>query len=216
MTRAPGEGGPVRLPPTAPGMRVGLYGGSFDPPHAGHRHAALLALRRLGLDRLWWIVGPGNPLKNRARLPSSRDRLRAALRVAGHPRMTVTDFEAALGARFTVETVRFLVARRPRTRFVLVLGADSFATLHRWRAWREIASLVPIAVVDRPGWTRPALRGPAARALAESRVPPRVLPGRRPPAWSFIEGPRSDLSSTALRGKLAATAADVENGPVSR
>ena len=202
MTGRRSGGGLIRLPPTAPGMRIGLYGGSFDPPHAGHRHVALLALKRLGLDRVWWLVGPGNPLKDRSRLPAPEERLAATARIARHPRMIATDLEAQLGARYTVDTIRFLVRRRPNLRFVYVLGADSFATLHRWRAWREIASLVPIAVVDRPRWTLPALEGRAARTFAACRVEPRALPDHRPPAWAFIGGPRSDLSSTALRDKL--------------
>lgn len=199
------EGGPIRLPPALPGMRIGLYGGSFDPPHEGHRHVALLALKRLGLDRVWWIVGPGNPLKDRSHLPSSTDRLRAARAVARHPRMTVTDFEATLGARYTVQTVRYLVRRCPGVRFTYLVGADSFATLHRWRAWEEIASLVSIAVIDRPGWTIRALHGRAARRFAAARVPARALSARAPPAWSFVEGPRSNLSSTSLRHKLLGT-----------
>ena len=198
-------GGLIRLPPHAPGMRIGLYGGSFDPPHAGHRHVALLALRRLHLDRVWWIVGPGNPLKDRTRLPSPQERLEATRSVARHPRMVVTDFEAALGARYTVESIRYLVRHCPGVQFVYILGADSFAGLHRWRAWREIASLVPIAVVDRPRWTLPALRGKAARTLASDRVSPRELAAGPAPAWAFVEGPRSNLSSTALRDKLLKT-----------
>ena len=192
----------VRLPAAEPGMRIGLYGGSFDPPHAGHRHVSLLALKRLHLDRVWWVVGPGNPLKDRSRLPSPEQRLADAQGMARHPRMAVTDFEATIGARYTVESVRFLIRRCPRVQFVYILGADSFANFHRWRAWREITSILPIAVVDRPGWTLPALRGRAARMLARSKVRPGELPGHPAPAWAFVEGPRSNLSSTALRDKL--------------
>ena len=195
-------GGLIRLPPTLPGMRIGLYGGSFDPPHAGHRHVALLALKRLGLDRVWWIVGPGNPLKDRSHLPSVAERVQATRAMARHPRMIVTDFEATLGAHYTVETVRFLVRRCPNVRFVYILGADSFANFHRWRAWREIASLVPLAVVDRPGWTLRALRGRAAAILGSGWASPHGGVG---PGWTFIEGPRSDMSSTALRDKLLKT-----------
>jgi nicotinate-nucleotide adenylyltransferase len=183
-------------------MRIGLYGGSFDPPHAGHRHVALLGLRRLHLDRVWWIVGPGNPLKDRTRLPSAEARLGAARELARHPRMIVTGFEAELGARFTVESVRFLVRRCPGVHFVYILGADSFANFHRWRAWREIASLVPIAVVDRPRWTLRALRGKAARTLDGRKVGAAALLASEPPAWTFVTGPRSNLSSTDLRDKL--------------
>ena len=186
-------------------MRIGLFGGSFDPPHAGHLHVASLALKRLRLDRVWWIVGPGNPLKDRRRLPASSDRLRAARDIARHPRMVATDFEAALGARYSVETLRFLLRRCPQVHFVWILGADSFATFHRWQAWREIAQLVPIAIVDRPGWTIPAQRGRAAATLGRGKLRGRdapTLPGRKAPAWIFIEGPRSHLSSTVLRDKI--------------
>ena len=199
MESVDGRGrGPVRLPPTLPGMRIGLYGGSFDPPHAGHRHVALLALKRLGLDRVWWIVGPGNPLKDKSRLPSVTERVEATRAMARHPRMLVTDFEATLGIHYTVETVRYLVRRCPDVRFVYILGADSFANFHRWRAWREIAALVPIAVVDRPSWSLRALRSRAAASLGPGQT---GRQGQAGPAWTFIEGPRSGLSSTALRDK---------------
>ena len=206
-SRNPG-GRLIRLPPTAPGMRIGLYGGSFDPPHPGHRHVALLGLRRLHLDRVWWIVGPGNPLKDRTRLPSAEARLGATRQIARHPRMVVTGFEAELGARYTVESVRFLVRRCPGVHFVYILGADSFANFHRWRAWREIASLVPIAVVDRPGWTLKAPASPSAHMLAPFRLSETSASGladRTAPAWTFLHGPRSSLSSTALRTQARAS-----------
>lgn len=195
----------IRLPPVARGMRIGLYGGSFDPPHAGHRHVALIALKRLNLDRVWWVVGPGNPLKDQRNLPSSEHRLAAARSVARHPKMIVTGFEAELAARFSVDTIRYLVRRCPTVHFVWIIGADSFAIFHRWRAWRHIAALVPIAVIDRPGWTLRAQNGKVASALRRGRVSPRsaaVITTMKPPAWTFISGPRSNLSSTALRDKL--------------
>lgn len=197
--------GPVRLPATAPGLRIGLYGGSFDPPHAGHRHVALLAIRRLRLDRVWWLVGPGNPLKDRGRLPTAAARLAATAMLARHPRMHATGLEAAYDFRFSVETVRFLPRRRPGVRFVWIIGADSFATLHRWRDWRTIVGSMPVAVVDRPGWTLRALHSRAARTFAASRVDPRKaadLADHVPPAWTFLAGPRSHLSSSALRDKM--------------
>lgn len=186
-------------------MRVGLYGGSFDPPHAGHRHVAALALKRFDLHRVWWIIGPGNPLKDRSQLPSSRSRMAAADVVARHPRMVVTGFEAALGARYSIETLRFLLRRYPTVRFVWIVGADSFAGLHRWRAWRDILAVVPVAVVDRPGWTLRAQTSRAAVAYDRHRISSGCwaeFAGMRPPAWTFIGGPRSSLSSTALRDKL--------------
>ena len=185
-------------------MRIGLYGGSFDPPHAGHRHVAVLALDRLALDRVWWIVGPGNPLKDRAHLPTAEERLARVARVARHPRMTATDFEARIAARYTVDTIRFLRRHCPGVRFVWILGADSFATLHRWRSWREIMRLVPVAVVDRPGWTLRGALSRAARTFASARRRERAasrLADAIPPAWIVLNGPRSDLSSTALRSR---------------
>jgi len=197
-------GGPVRLPPHHPGMRIGLYGGSFDPPHIGHRHVALTALRRLRLDRVWWIVTPGNPLKDRSRLPARSERLGRTRALASHPRMEVTDIDGAIGAVYTVETLRYLVRRCPAVRFVWIMGADSLAHLHRWRAWREIARLVPFAVVDRPGWTLRATQSRGASALATARIAAAAassLACLRPPAWTFLYGPRSPFSSTVLREK---------------
>ena len=200
--RRPGAGIPVRLPPYAAGMRIGLYGGSFDPPHPGHRHVATTALRRLGLDRVWWLVTPGNPLKDRGRVSPLAERLAATLTVASHPRMAATAVEAVLGMRFTVETLRYLVRRCPGVRFVLIVGGDSFANLPRWRAWREILRLIPVVAVDRPGWTLEAGLGRVARTFPAGRVPEAAaasLPLSRPPAWTILYGRRSSLSSTLLR-----------------
>lgn len=191
-----------RLPPSAPGMRIGLYGGSFNPAHAGHLHVSRLALRRLALDRVWWLVSPGNPLKDHDDLTPLSTRLAQARTVAADPRIAVTGFEALIGARYTIETLRWLRARRPALRFVWIMGADSLASFHRWEHFREIASLVPIAVIDRPGSTLPAPNARGARALARFRLDEAkscALADRRPPAWVFLHGPRSSLSSTALR-----------------
>lgn len=194
----------IGLPPHGPGMRIGLYGGSFDPPHAGHLHVALWALRRLRLDRVWWMVTPGNPLKDRSGLRPAAERLADTQIMARHPRMVVTDFESRLGTLYTVDTVRTLVERCPGTRFVWIMGADSLAGFARWRGWRELAGLVPIMVVDRPGWTIAAARSRAAFALEAFRRPEadaRALMDQAAPAWTFLHGPRSDLSSTALRSR---------------
>ncbi|HSP26127.1 MAG TPA: nicotinate-nucleotide adenylyltransferase [Saliniramus sp.] len=192
----------IRLPPHAPGMRIGLFGGSFNPPHEGHLHVGRMALRRLQLDQLWWLVTPGNPLKERHGLASLEERLEAARRLARHPRIAVTDIEAQLGVRYTIDTIRRLRARCPTLRFVWIMGADSLANFHRWGHWREIAGLVPIAVIDRPGLTLKAVRSPAAQALSPFRIPEHAaatLAARKPPAWVFLHGPRSNLSSTAIR-----------------
>lgn len=196
----------ARLPPATAGLRIGLYGGSFDPAHAGHRHVSRMALARLRLDRLWWLVTPGNPLKDgrgRAPLPV---RVAAAQAVAAHPRITVTGFEAEIASVYTLQTIRYLRMRWPSVRFVWIMGADSLASFHRWRGFRQIAALVPIAVIDRPGHTLCAPHGPAAQAFARWRLDERdasALADHPPPAWVYLHGPRSSLSSTALRAARA-------------
>lgn len=193
----------VTLPPHAPGQRIGLFGGSFNPPHEGHLLVAETALRRLKLDRVWWLVTPGNPLKETAGLPSQEDRMAACRRLIGHdPRIIVTGIEAGIGTRYTQETIAFLKSRVPGVRFVWLMGSDNLASFHRWQKWRDIAAMVPMAVIDRPGTTLRAVASPAARALAASRLGEReasTLAGREAPAWVFLHGRRSDLSSTQLR-----------------
>jgi len=194
--------GLLRLPPLARGLRIGLYGGSFNPAHAGHLHVSLLALRRLQLDWIWWLVTPGNPLKDTAELATTEARVAAARSVARHPRIRVTAFEEALGSRFTVDTLSVLRDRHPEVQFVWIMGADNLLGFHRWRGWGRIAALMPIAVVDRPGFTLKALRGRAALRFAGAQIPEAdasALAGFDPPAWTFLHGPRSTLSSTALR-----------------
>ena len=191
-----------RLPAIASGLRVGLFGGSFDPPHEGHRLVSLLALRRLGLDRVWWLVTPGNPLKRHDGLAALDARIAAAQALAGDPRIVVTGIEAAIGTRYTYDTIAWLRRRCPGVRFVWIMGADNLGQFHRWQRWREIAALAPIAVVDRPGSTLRAAASPAARALAPWRIPEteaRSLVATPPPAWCFLHGPRSAASSTRLR-----------------
>jgi nicotinate-nucleotide adenylyltransferase len=183
-------------------MRIGLLGGSFNPAHQGHLLASETALRRLGLDRVWWIVTPGNPLKDNAGLPPLAERIAAARAVAQDPRIDVTGFEAAIGTRFTYDTLAYLGRRCPGVNFVWLMGADNLASFHRWQRWRLIAGLMPIAVIDRPGSTLKASRSAAAVALARRRLDESdavLLPGAATPAWTFIHGRRSPLSSTALR-----------------
>jgi nicotinate-nucleotide adenylyltransferase len=192
----------LRLPPHAPGLKIGLLGGSFDPPHQAHRAVTLFAMKRLGLDRVWWLVTPGNPLKDTRRLPPLAERLSAARRLAAHPRIDVTDLEAAIGTRFTCDTIAWLVRRFPSVRFVWIMGADNLAQFDRWRDWRGIAARVPIAVVDRFGSSLAATAGTAAHALARARIDEgaaRSLPYRRPPAWVYLHGIKSPQSSTAIR-----------------
>lgn len=200
--RAPRD---VRLPPHARGMRIGLFGGSFNPPHQGHRAASLLALRRLRLDCVWWLVTPGNPLKDKAELAPLPARMAAAQKLASHPRIKISGVEAAIGAAYSFETIVWLKQRCPGVHFVWIIGADNLAALHRWKRWRDLIALVPIAVIDRPGSTLKSMSSQVAAALAPHRVAEgaaAALATAAPPAFVFLHGPRSGLSSTALRATL--------------
>ena len=184
------------------GPLTGLLGGSFNPAHGGHRRISLFALDKLGLDEVWWLVTPGNPLKDTRGLSPIEDRIAAARQLADHPRIIVTGLEAAIATRYTFDTVAYLKAHCPGVDFVWIMGADNLRSFHRWENWRGIASLVPIAVVDRLGPSLYAAGGTAAQALARYRIPERAarsLAGRKPPAWVYLHGLKSPLSSTALR-----------------
>ena len=183
-------------------MRIGLFGGTFDPPHAAHLGATLLAMKRLQLDRVWWLVTPGNPLKDTRHLRPLQQRMQDARKLAGHPRIDVTGLEAVINTRYTFDTLEFLVRRCPGVHFVWVMGADNLRSFYRWQNWRGIASLLPMVVVDRMGSSLYATGGRAAQALARFRLPEsmaRKLATRRPPAWLYLHGLKSPLSSTALR-----------------
>jgi nicotinate-nucleotide adenylyltransferase len=156
-------------------VRVGLLGGSFNPAHAGHLHVARMALRALRLDQVWLMVSPGNPLKPARGMAPLADRLASARRIADGRRVVATDIERQFGTRFTADTLRLLRRRFRRARFVLVIGADNLVQLPRWRRWRGIARGIAIAVLPRPGWTRPALAGRAAQVLRHHRRPPGAL-----------------------------------------
>jgi nicotinate-nucleotide adenylyltransferase len=184
------------------GMRIGLLGGSFNPPHAAHRAISLFALKRLKLDRVWWLLTPGNPLKDTGALQGLAERARAAREVAGDPRIDVSRLEAVIGTRYTVDTITYLRRRVSGVRFIWIMGADNLAQFHRWKDWRRIASEVPIAVIDRPPQSFRALAAPAAQALARYRLPENQaarLADRQAPAWVFLSGMKLKLSSTGLR-----------------
>jgi nicotinate-nucleotide adenylyltransferase len=204
-----GEPPRLVLPPHAPGMRIGLFGGTFDPPHAAHLGASLLAMKRLRLDRIWWLVTPGNPLKDTRGLQPLEHRIKAARKLTRHPRIDITGLEAVINTRYTYDTIDFLVRRCPGVRFVWVMGADNLRSFYRWQKWREIANLVPMAVVDRMGSSLYASSGRAGQALAQYRLPEDMAPrlaDQNPPAWIYLHGLKSPLSSTALRALRAGTA----------
>jgi nicotinate-nucleotide adenylyltransferase len=194
--------GRIAFPVTADGLRIGLLGGSFNPPHAAHRALSLFALKRLQLDRVWWLVSPGNPLKDTNGLPALDQRIAAARAVADHPRIDVTGLEALINTRYTIDTIDTLRRRFPNIRFVWLMGADNLAQFHRWRNWRGIADALPIAVIDRPSDSLRALASPAAQALSRFRRTESLAPRLadfRAPAWMFLRGMKSPLSSTELR-----------------
>ncbi len=201
----------AKPPPAFRGMRIGLMGGSFNPAHEGHRHIGLHALRRLRLDAVWWIVSPQNPLKPSAGMADFDARLAQSAAVASHPCIIATGFEAGLGG-YSVDTLRFLRRRFPGVHFVWIMGADNLALFHRWRAWREIMHLIPVAVFDRPGWRHRAMSAQAAQTyswalLPENRAP--ALATAAPPAWCFLSIPLSPVSSSALRAAASGPIAQV-------
>ena len=192
----------LRMPFVEKGMAVGLFGGSFNPPHAGHALVAEIAIRRLKLDQLWWIVTPGNPLKDTRELAPLSERLSQCEALVHDPRIKVTAFEAAHHIRYTADTLALIKARNPGVHFVWIMGADSLANFHRWQRWRQIATTFPIAVIDRPGSTLAFLSSRMAKTFDYARIDEDdapILPRSRAPAWTFIHGPRSLLSSTAIR-----------------
>ena len=187
-------------------MRIGLFGGTFDPPHAAHLGASLLAMKRLNLDRVWWLVTPGNPLKDTRGLQPLEWRLAQARALARHPRLDVTGLEAVINTRYTYDTLEFLVRRCRGVKFVWVMGADNLRSFSRWQNWRGIANLMPMAVIDRMGSSLYATGARAPQALARYRLPEQfasVLADRKPPAWIYLHGLKSPLSSTALRALRA-------------
>jgi nicotinate-nucleotide adenylyltransferase len=182
---------------------IGLLGGSFDPPHLGHVHITKAALTRFGLDKVWWLVSPGNPLKRNGPAPLA-DRMQAARLLMRHPRVTVTDIEARLGTRYTAQTLVALRRRYPGVRFVWLMGADNLAQFHRWQDWRWIMDHVPVGVIARPDDRISARLSKTARAYAAAQLPgggSHILGQAQAPAWSFINLPMSRDSSSAIRAR---------------
>lgn len=189
------------FPPARAGQVVGLLGGSFDPAHAGHVNITKAALTRFGLDRVWWLVSPANPLKARGPAPMEA-RLAMARKVMRHPSVTVTDIEVQLGTRYTAQTIAALQRLYPQVRFVWLMGADNLAQFHRWQDWRDIVARVPIGVLARPGDRISARTSKTAKVFGAHRLRGReaALLGRaEAPAWSFVNLPMTDMSSTMIR-----------------
>lgn len=202
------------FPLAFPGQSIGLLGGSFDPPHEGHVHITEQALRRFGLDRVWWLVSPGNPLKAHGPAPIGR-RLRAARAIMRHPRVEVTGIEGALNTRMTADTIVALQRLYPGVRFVWLMGTDNMVQFSRWDRWREIAARVPIGVIARPGSRLAARLSPAAQILRRWHLPEtraRELAHTPPPVWAIINVPMSNMSSTAIRAQRARRAATKKGG----
>ncbi|RJG47034.1 MULTISPECIES: nicotinate-nucleotide adenylyltransferase [unclassified Mesorhizobium] len=190
------------MPHVEKGMQVGLFGGSFNPPHGGHALVAEIALRRLRLDQLWWMVTPGNPLKSSRVQAPLAERIGLSEKIAKDPRVKVTAFEAAHHVRYTADTLALIKARNPGVDFVWIMGADNLRDFHRWQRWRQIVMTFPIAVIDRPGATLSFLSSAVAKTFDYARVDEADAPRlarMKAPAWTFIHGPRSSLSSTAIR-----------------
>ncbi|SFR46360.1 nicotinate-nucleotide adenylyltransferase [Yoonia tamlensis] len=191
------------FPTAKPGQVIGLLGGSFDPPHAGHVHITKAALKRFGLDQVWWLVSPGNPLKLNGPAPLGA-RIQASRAMMQHPRVRVTGIEAQLGTRYTAQTLRALQRRYAGVRFVWLMGADNLAQFHLWQDWRWIIDNVPIGVIARPGDRIAARMSKTAKVYAQAKLPSRAshIIGRLPaPVWSFVNVPMSDASSTAIRAR---------------
>ncbi len=184
--------------------KIGILGGSFNPAHEGHRDISLAALAYLGLDEVWWLVAPQNPLKSRFGMAPLDARIAEAQRVAAHPRIHVSDLELRLRTQFTADTLKKVVRKYPQYRFVWIMGADNLAGIHRWKNWRQIFHSVPIAVFDRPTYTYKALAALAARRFACFRAreqAARTLVTSPPPAWTFVHHRLNPISATEIRRK---------------
>lgn len=195
---------PYKTNALAPGLRVGLLGGSFNPAHEGHLHVSRMAIQALGLDRLWWMVSPQNPLKSTDEMAPFAQRLASAKHMAKHPRIMVSDIEQKLGTRFTADTLRALKARNPQVQFIWVMGADNLIQFTKWENWQDIAHAVPIAVYPRPGYSLQARLSPAANWYGANQInalAAKNLGHTQAPALVFLDGPEHPASATAIRAQ---------------
>ncbi len=203
----PGTGARALAPAAAAGLKIGLLGGSFNPAHGGHLYMSLLALRRLGLDQVWWLVAPRNPLKAAAGIAPFAERLAAARALVRDPRIRVTDLEARLGSRYTADTLSALRRRFPKARFVWLMGADNLVQIPEWRRWTEVFERHPVAVFERRPYSFRALAGRAARRYGRRQVAPHRAAGlaaMAPPAWVFLHTRPHAASATAIRARRRA------------
>ncbi len=183
-------------------MKIGLLGGSFNPAHAGHRLVSTMAIQQLGLDQIWWLVSPQNPLKSEAEMAPLGERLKSANKIADHPRIVVTDIESQLDTQYTIDTVHALQQRFRDVRFIWLMGADNMIQLPKWSKWRELVDTIPIAIYPRPGFTLKARLSPAAstyRTAWLDRSDATLLPSLKAPALCFLEGPENPISATSIR-----------------
>ena len=195
--------------------RVGLLGGSFNPAHAGHRHISLLALKRLRLDEVWWLVATQNPLKPNVNMAPFEQRLGVARAVARDSRICPSDMERDLGTRYTFDTLRTLKHRFPAKAFVWLMGADNLTQICRWREWQRIFALVPIAIFARPTYVYPALAGIAAQRFASCRIgscSQANLATKSCPAWTFVHCRTHPASSTLARDAADSAVASISSG----
>lgn len=202
------------LPHAPAGATIGLLGGSFDPPHEGHLHISEEALKRFGLDRIWWLVTPGNPLKTHGPAPLDK-RLQACARMLQHPRIEATDFERVAGTRYTADTLQALFRSYRHVRFVWLMGADNLAGFHRWDNWRQIMDNIPVGVIARPGQRTAARMSVAAKQYDFARISGKnsqSLAQAKAPAWCFINAPMTKASSTAIRAQGDWAGTDSQTG----
>lgn len=189
-----------QLPPA--GSRIGLLGGSFNPPHRAHREISLQALSYLGLDQVWWLVSPQNPLKPIEGMAPLAERLEAARRTVAHPRIKATDVEAVLGTQRTADSIKALQGRFSKVAFLWLMGADNMVQIEKWHAWQQIFHRLPVAIFDRPSYSLRAMAAKPAKRFGDNRLKEaysRRLADCRPPIWVFIHGQRNPLSASSIR-----------------
>ncbi|MEZ0226165.1 MAG: nicotinate-nucleotide adenylyltransferase [Alphaproteobacteria bacterium] len=183
---------------------IGLLGGSFNPAHEGHRHISLYALKMLGLDAVWWMVSPQNPLKAKKDMAPLDARMESARNVARHPKIFVTDIERHLNTQYTLDTIKALQTHFPRTRFVWLMGGDNLTQFHKWHRWQEIFKALPVCVLDRPPRHACLKAGPAFERFRHYLLPQEraaVLKRKSAPAWTILHIPLDETSATAIRAR---------------